>query len=168
MNKENNILQKPSTVLVAASAAATTPALPSLLPQSLVGKTSPQTGSNQNIDPQTLAGIQQFFAVFPDPTIPQNKLLPALQQAINTLYVTTLHLPPVIVNAINRLYCFIQQQVFAVKLSKQQATLVALQNKITIAQSKKDPLLSSLQTQLTQANNAYLAAQQSLNIVKYH
>ena len=74
--------------------------IPSLSSITTASSSIPNTTSNQSVDPAISATIEQFFSVFPDPTIPTNALLPSLSKAVDLVYNKTLHLPPVLLTAI--------------------------------------------------------------------
>lgn len=52
--------------------------------------------------------LEAFYSIFPDPTQQQFALLPALNEIITFVYEQALHVPPVIFNAIQRFYAFLQ------------------------------------------------------------
>ncbi len=119
-------------------------------------------GTNNTIDDTTKNAIDDFFSVFPEVT-GSNSLLPSLDKAINFIYQDTLHLSPVILEALRKLYGFIQSQVLDAKLVKEQEVINTLLQKIEIASSKNDPLLSTYRQQLLQAQNNYALQKSNLD-----
>ncbi len=130
--------------------------------QTVTTQKSTSMGTNNTIDETTKNAIEDFFSVFPEVT-GANSLLPSLEKAIKYVYEDTLHLSPVILGALKKLYGFIQSQVLDAKLVKEQEAINILLQKIEIASSKNDPLISTYKQQLTQAQNNYALQKNNLD-----
>ncbi len=156
------VTSSPSNVITLSASPTSSSNVPVPLPGTASSSQTP-VGSNQNIDSVIETTLQQFFSVFPDPANPACALLPSLDKAVTHFYNDTLHLPPVVMDAIRRLYALMQGLVVDTVLQSEQQTINNLQQQIAIATSKKDPLLAKYQSQLTQAKNDYQSKKNGLD-----
>ena len=142
--------------------------------QNAILQAKKDAASNQNdntatpSDAQVAIQLQKnimdpVFAFFPDDTKSENNLLPALANAIDTLYVKNLKVSSDLVVNIKKLYAYLQREVINKDLANLTTQITTAQTSLQTAQKNKDPKVTQYQQKLNMLQQMLNQKKQALN-----
>ena len=106
--------------------------------------------------------VNQFFNVFPDPSIPENALLPSLEKEIDLIYKTTLGVPQSVALFIKKFYSYMQQEVVDKELNQIITSISNINKKLGTA-LKEDPDIKKMQAQLITLEKSFITKKAELD-----